>query len=94
MKKLGDCYEVHGEAIALNDESGLLCHGTVWHSKSGWHGHAWIERGEVVCDYSNGSINVLSKELYYALGYIKDVKRYSADEARRMMLKTRHFGAW
>ena len=93
--KLGNCYEVHGKAISLDEVEGLLCHGIAWHPLTGWHGHCWIELNEdVVMDFSNKHQAVLRRERYYKIGKVKNVKRYTASEARELMLKTHSFGPW
>lgn len=95
MKRNGNCYEVHGRMI-LDAEfpKGKLCHGTVWHNESGWHGHCWIENGDVVIDKSNGNNFILPTDFYYALGKVKDVKRYTQREAAIQMVRTKNFGPW
>ena len=93
-KQLGNCYEVHGRAITLDGYEGLLCHGTVFHPEIGWHGHCWIEHEEIVHDLANGKNIVIRHEVYYAMGKAKDIKRYTANEAREMTLETGHWGPW
>ncbi|KKL11786.1 hypothetical protein LCGC14_2542270, partial [marine sediment metagenome] len=102
MKKLGDCYQVGCEAMldaAIDEtfkEDWILCHGTVWHPAVGWHGHCWIEiaHGHIVVDGSNGHNATVMREGYYRAGKIKNVTRYTREEARRMVLNERTYGPW
>jgi hypothetical protein len=94
VNKGGDCYEANGKLIMDMKEPSFLCQGVVFHAKSGWHGHCWIEVDDMVIDKANGLDIEMPKELYYARGHIKDVKRYPRLEAMKMMLKTKHFGPW
>ena len=104
MNKLanGDCYQVHCETMldagidkALI-EDWRLCHGTVYHPEAGWHGHCWIEiaDGKIVIDSSNGHNATVRSGGYYRVGKVKDVKRYTAEEARRMVLQEGTYGPW
>jgi len=91
---MGDCYAVHGRAF-LEGMSGLLCHGTVWHSDVGWHEHCWIELNEdVVLDFSNGHQVAVRREIYYKIGKVKDIKRYNVEQARELTLKEGTYGPW
>lgn len=105
--KRGNCYDVHARALVDGTETGLLCHGTVWHPDVGYHGHCWIERDEslpaphgrsitvTMCrDISQGKDIVLPCDLYYYAGKVKDVRRYTTEEAAVQMLKHKHFGPW
>lgn len=100
MKKteMGDCYDVHGKAIIeMPPEYGntLLCHGVVWHAKTGWHGHCWLELNEdVVLDMSNGHQSIMRKEAYYAAGKVRDVRSYTAEQAMKMMSTKGTYGPW
>lgn len=94
----GDCYEVHASAFLegfLGETGGLLCHGTVWHPDVGRHGHCWLELNEdVVADYSNGHGVVVRRETYYAIGKVRDVRRYTVEQARALVLKEGTYGPW
>lgn len=98
-KKLGDCYEVAGNYAMLHrdDKDTFVVHGEV--SGQGVlaginYDHAWIEKGEDVIDDSNGRHIVIPKVLYYAIGHIHKVKKYTPKEALSKMLKTGHYGDW
>jgi hypothetical protein len=94
----GDCYVVAGQVVAMSYgdyEGSLVVHGSVYHPAIGRHGHAWVETpdGDVI-DQSNGHDSVMPIPVYYALGRVEDVARYTADEARAEMLRTGHYGPW
>ena len=90
----GNCYDVHGRMVTEENCDMILCHGSVWHDKVGWHGHCWLEDGDKVIDVSNGNNFYDSKEKYYKLGKVKNVTRYTWREAAEQMLKTGHYGPW
>ncbi len=94
----GNCYTIAGYYIIDNNvPEMLLCHGIVAGQgplEGKQIGHAWIEVGDVVFDYSNGNRVVTRKERYYEIGKITRVKRYSKKEAARMMLLHKNFGPW
>lgn len=57
--------------------------------------HAWIELGDdVVLDVANGSTDVVRREVYYAAGTVRDVVRYTREQARAAMVETGHYGPW
>lgn len=99
-KKLGDCYEVHAKQLLAGlantfGASSVLCHGTVWHPKTKWHGHCWIELNEdVVMDISNGCQVVTRREAYYRAGKVKDVKKYNVKQVNAMILVHGTYGPW
>jgi len=86
----------------------FVAHGTVWHEAVGWHGHAWIEIERQVwipqsqeaiplhecLDKSNGHDAMMPAAVYYYLGRVKDVHRYTVKQARAEMLRTRVYGPW
>jgi len=100
MKANGDCYKVAAEKVmfALEFEDALVCHGTC--TATGGpitghaFGHAWIEVGDVVFDFSNGRSGCLRKEMYYKVGMCRNVQRYTREQARRMLLKHKNYGPW
>ena len=61
-------------------------------------GHAWIEIGDEVIDKANGKNIRMPKDVYYAVGNIKDkpgkLFKYTWSEARRKMLEHEHYGPW
>jgi hypothetical protein len=97
-KQLGDCYLAAGK-LAMDNEDYVLVHGMV--SGRGElagkrFGHAWVEDGDTVLDYSNGNNLRIPKEVYYAIGNIKDEDciKYTSTDACVMMLKEKHWGPW
>lgn len=96
----GDCYMVAADfVVAMPDSLGAtLCHGTALgldgHALGVRYGHAWVEVGDAVLDFSNGGRWAGRRDDYYALGTIEGVRRYTAAEARTLMLSTEHYGPW
>jgi len=74
QEDLGDCFEAAGRYITEHfDPDLLLVHGEVLGRGSVhgvWFGHAWIEKGDMVIDVSNGLRVEMPKVVYYALGTI------------------------
>lgn len=101
-KEIGGCYEASGDYIMRlhlkrASEGFLLCHGTaIGHGpiKGVKFGHAWLEKKGMVLDLSNGHNIMLDKEIYYKKGNIANVKKYTADETARIILKYEHWGPW
>lgn len=99
MKRNGDCYKIHAEALldinttTLDLAEALLCHGSVWHSESERHGHCWLELNkDIVLDISNGHKVIMRREVYYALGKVEDVTQYDAKQLRELVLKHGTYG--
>ena len=96
----GDCYEAALEFMVDNHEQTdefTLIHGIATGQgpiKGMLYGHAWVEQGDVVFDYSNGKQVVMRKEDYYALGSISKTVRYTFDEMADLAVKTGHSGPW
>ena len=60
----GDCYQANGNFIIsqMNDKAFKLCHGVAILATDGRpFGHAWIEKGNLVMDFSNGKNKALPK---------------------------------
>jgi len=100
MAGKGDCYEVNGRFVSRgHDKDLVLCHGLAILSTDGKpFGHAWIEKGNMILDFSNGRKIVLAKKKYYELGGIpangKKIYKYSVEETMTNMLKHGHWGPW
>jgi hypothetical protein len=93
-KRKGDCYEVAGRKV-MEDTHLLLCHGVTHNTLTGrFMGHAWNELGDMVFDFSNGNNIVMERKRYYKLGRIKKVRKYTSEEAMKLMLKHENFGPW
>lgn len=101
----GDCYNVNGALLLFGGggvvEGSLLCHGTVTGTggdvKGVSYGHCWIELGDdgaLVMDCSDGHDALAWRDDYYAVGNVRDVKRYTVEEARAKVLETGHWGPW
>ena len=73
------------------------------------HWHAWVERTSthshpdfpgmsfviVDCiDKANGNDVTLPLAMYYKVGRVEDVRKYTRDEAAVLMLQYRHWGPW
>lgn len=97
----GNCFEVSARYVVdsklFGDRDFELVHGAVTGQGpiSGInYSHAWIEDGDFVIDLSNNKSVKLPKFLYYAMGRINEVVKYSPEEARKNMLKYKHYGPW
>lgn len=105
VKTLGDCYRLAGRYVLKEaNDSALpvfLCHGIVTGRgplRGRRFGHAWVEAGNVLAlDLTTKpKPTVIPRSRYYTLGHIKgrDVRRYTADDARVLMLRHKHWGPW
>lgn len=99
----GDCYEAAGKVMIedglntsefgyVSADEVLLCHGQMTRPLIG--GHAWNEADGHVFDLSNGRITYMPIDEYYETFGIKDVYKYTKDEAFRIMLKLQQWGPW
>ena len=79
----------------LKSKDAVLVHGIVINTKS-WEpmGHCWIEDGDMVIDRSNGNEVICPAVLYYAIGNIGEVKKYSRKEYARKLMEFEHWGPW
>ena len=103
---MGDCYEANGRyfvdkaVFPGRDKNMRLVHGEV--SGQGPlegvnYGHAWVEDGNTVIDVSNGGNLRIPKDVYYALGNIKNngnMHVYKPEEVRQKMVQHKHWGPW
>ena len=104
--KKGDCYQANGalalEFIRGNKPKAVLVHGVALNSLDYQPmGHAWVEVGGKVYDYSNGRKITESKSNYYNAGAIKELMkkgykqhRYKGLEVAKSVLKYKHWGPW
>ena len=101
----GDCYEAAANYMAnnclINPDCGLiLVHGEVAGQgplEGMTYGHAWVLKGSVVVDKSNGRNLALPKQIYYAIGgidQIGNVHTYTWIDARKKILEFEHYGPW
>ena len=111
--KKGDCYEAAGR-LAIEGIRGLgvlrkykdkivLVHGVVLNSLDYKPmGHAWVEVGSTVYDYSNGRSLKLPKSKYYKAGAINELikkglgkqYRYKGIKVAETIMKYGHWGPW
>ena len=104
--KKGDCYQAAGqlalEFIRGKHPKAELVHGVALNSQDYMPmGHAWVEVGSKVYDYSNGRKITESKSNYYHLGAIDGLlkkgyiqARYKGMEVATAVLKHKHWGPW
>lgn len=99
----GDCYENAARFVlakpAYDGSEVVLVHAQVHSPEAGWHGHAWLEWGDgvgLVLDPSCGepTVAIFLPASYYRTGKVRKVRRFTPDEARRQMLKSKTFGPW
>lgn len=95
----GDCYETAARMVLLDDWRATIVHGTVTGQGpvAGIRfGHAWLELGDLVFDFSNGKNVAMPRERYYEIGDIREeqVRRYEPEEARAEVDRTGHWGPW
>ena len=100
----GECFQNTAEFILMKPEFEgtlvMLCHGMVWNSRDEfYHPHAWLEWGDGVplcIDPSNGEehATILLAPMYYTIGRVKDVVRYTEDEVRDRLIETGVYGPW
>ena len=104
--KKGDCYQAAGrlalEFIRGKHPKAVLVHGVALNSRDYEPiGHAWVEVGNTVYDYSNGRQIKKSKLFYYNMGAIDGLlkkgykqHRYKGLEVDESVLKYKHWGPW
>jgi len=100
LEPTGDCYVIVGQAITGfgSKAKWTLVHGRPTLQREPYieYGHGWLESpdGEICWDpIMEGEF---PKILYYAAGNIdpKQCLRYTQAEARRWIIKTKHWGPW
>ena len=106
IPKKGDCYVAAGslalEFIRGKKPKAELVHGVVLNSLDYEPmGHAWVEVGSKVYDYSNGKKLKMSKQGYYFQGVIKELMkkgykqhRYKGMEVAEAVVKHGTWGPW
>ena len=95
----GDCYQAAVNVLMRNMDKGTLVHGMVngqGRLEGIRFGHAWVEIGNKVLDYSNGNKVTMPKKAYYALGRVNpnECKYYKYKKAAQFMLNRGHYGPW
>lgn len=96
--KHGNCFQTAVNTVMENPNY-ILCHGVVCGQGpiSGIeYLHAWAEDGDTVIDNTqkNPKNRVMDKVLYYALGNIHDVCKYSYREMLENLVEYEHYGPW
>jgi hypothetical protein len=90
--------------------SPTLCHGIVRGQgplEGSSFGHGWIEYEAIlngdknspvkltmVIDHSNGKKLEIPQAIYYKIGSIKTVRKYTKEQTRKNLLKSLHYGPW
>lgn len=94
----GDCYQAAGRYILDNPTADVhLVHADVTGRgpmEGVRMGHAWVEDGDDVIDNANGGAVRLPRDVYHALGDVRNAVRYTPSEAMAMMAEHEHFGPW
>jgi hypothetical protein len=98
----GDCYIISGKYVMdhafMGDANDLfLVHGIVTGQgkiQGIEYDHAWVEKGDNVLDMSCGRNIEMPKQVYYALGNIKRIIKYTPDEMRKKINQYKHWGPW
>ena len=93
-KKLYDVFRDHPEAKLVH--AIVTGQGDI---KGVQHGHAWVEIGNTVLDYSNGRTIEMPKQIYYAVGNIDpsnsdEYKTYSYKEMADISMDQGTYGPW
>ena len=100
IKHNGNCYSANAKHLLYGVKSSevsnyKLCHGTALNQVDGKpYGHCWLEYRGVVIDKSNGLDVELALNLYYILGGIEKVYKYTVKEVREKLMEFEHWGAW
>lgn len=106
VRRKGNCYRAAFDALldGRTPPGSVLVHGEATGQgpiEDVRFGHAWVEHGDLVYEFSNGLDLVLSAHLYYAVGQIveevygqRKLFRYTVNEARNWALETGHYGPW
>ena len=94
----GDCYAANGRWM-IGKRNYQLVHGVAILARDGKpFGHCWIEKGQLVLDFSNGKKVRMSKKKYYELGGIPvkphKLYKYTFEEMAKKMIQHEHWGPW
>lgn len=94
MKKnaTGECFYNSYELVQnVHDRNAKLVHGIVWHEKTGYHVHGWVELNGFCFDTIDGRVAAIPEPQYYKVGKIKtgkgEIFKYTKEEARKLALK-------
>ena len=92
----GECFMYAYQFVTK--KGGVLKHGMVthpWDANDFWH--AWVEKGGKVHDWQTAEVrktDPVAIERFYAWWKPRDVKSYTADEARKQLARNKHYGPW
>jgi hypothetical protein len=93
---LGDCFR-HAYQF-VTKRGGTLKHGTVTHPwDENEFAHAWVEKDGKVHDWQTAEVRKtepLPVTEFHRRWRPRDVRSYTADQARVQVLRTRHYGPW
>ena len=94
----GDCYESNGRWM-IGKDGYRLVHGVTMNQRDGKAmGHCWIEKDDMIYDYSNDKELIISKDIYYKVGQIPfegyKLYKYSYINMAKMIIKHEHWGPW
>jgi len=79
-----------------------VCHGTCWSANLNvWIQHGWLEvqgcgwlGADITCfDYASDEL-FMPRDQYYLIGHIRNVRRYSVQEALELATEHGHSGPW
>jgi hypothetical protein len=94
-KRVGDCYRLAGRYV-LDRHDAILVHGTIngrrWTGIDFDNPHAWVEEGDECFDPV--SEWRLPKEAFYELMQAQIHKKYTWEEAAKLMCRNKHWGPW
>jgi hypothetical protein len=92
----GDCYRAAVSwALASKAQGWSVVHGTVRNLEAGRLKHAWCERGDDVIDLAMPvGMRDFKRDKYYRAVEPEITKRYSAEHARLLLIRNRHYGPW
>lgn len=96
----GDCYEANGREFLNNTDYDYLVHGEVQGQgpiSNITFGHAWLEKGNTVYDFSNNRKLEIPKDVYYAIGHIDSINniyKYDKPEFHKKLSEHEHWGPW
>ena len=102
---IGDCFEAAYKKlyeVFREHPEAKLVHAIVTGQgpiKGVQHGHAWVEIGNTVLDYSNGRTIEMPKQIYYAVGNVDPnnsdkYKTYSFKEMADISMDQGTYGPW
>lgn len=99
----GDCYGTAARLLLSLERclGARLVHGVATLRRDGVpgttrFGHAWVEVGDVVLDFSNETPRVMRRDVYYWFGDVceKKCRYYDIDDTRDAILKNETYGPW